>query len=120
MYPQLFCSVEIYPRIYYIFVTRGRFMNVPDKNRGRQRFETTCPAVISVTQRNVMVLSCCSGYMCSMRLDNASRCSFTCNVPEALINVWSLSSGSGGPRFPRSLAALDDLAKDQCQSSHVC
>ena len=54
--------------------------------------------------------------MFSMRLDNASRCSFTCNVPEALFNVWSLSSGSGGPRFPRSLAALDELAKDQCQT----
>jgi hypothetical protein len=66
-----------------------------------------------------MVLSCCSSYMFSMRLDNASRCSFTCNVPEALFNVWSLSSGSGGPRFPRSLAALDELAKDQCQTDDL-
>ena len=86
MYPHFFRRVEIDPRVYYIFVTRGRFMNVPDKDRGRQRFETTCPGVSSVAQDNVMVLSCCSTYMYSMKLDNASRCSFTCKVPEALFN----------------------------------
>ena len=77
MYPKFFRHVDNDPSVFYIFATRGRFMGVPDKTRGRRRFETTCPGVKSVLHENVMVISCCSSYMYTMKLDNASRCSYT-------------------------------------------
>ena len=90
-------------------------MNVPDKSRGHKRFQTTCSIVEDILHNNVMIISCCSSYMYTMRLNTTSRCSWNCKIPEGLFNVWSLSSGSGGSRFPPSLESLNELAIDQCQ-----
>ena len=108
-FPQFFRNVDIDHQIYYVFVTRGKF-----NEARRGRFKTTCPGVASVLP-NVMVLSCCSSYMYSRRLNTSSRCSLECKVPEGLFNVWSQSSGSGGPRFPEFLTRLNEMAIDQCQ-----
>ena len=105
MYPQFFHRVDNDPNTFYIFVTRGKFS---EARRGK--FKTTCPGVKTVAFPNVMVLSCCSSYMYTRRLNTSSRCSLECKIPEGLFNVWSKSSGSGGPRFPDSLTRLNEMA----------
>lgn len=115
IYPKFFDHVDVDPHVYYIFVIRGQLMNVPDKTRGDKAFTTTCPGVHRIIEDNVMVISVCSSHMYSMRLDKTPRCSFSCKVAEGLYNTWSLSSGSGGPRFPSLLSALNTMAIDQCQ-----
>ena len=110
MYPQFFHRVDNDPNTFYIFVTRGKFS---EARRGK--FKTTCPGVKTVAFPNVMVLSCCSSYMYTRRLNTSSRCSLECKVPEGLFNVWSKSSGSGGPRFPEFLTRLNEMAIDACQ-----
>ena len=121
MYPKFFRHVDNHHDVFYIFVTRGDFMKVPDKTRGgrRRRFRTTCPGVSRVLHNNVMVISCCSSYMYSIKLDNTSKCSFSCSVAEGLFNVWSNSSGNGRlglSRFPtQPLERLNSKSEDQCQ-----
>ena len=53
MYPKFFRHVDNNHDVFYIFVTRGDFMKVPDKTRGgRRRFVTTCPGVSRVLHKN--------------------------------------------------------------------
>ena len=69
MYPQFFDHVDRDPAVYYIFVVRGNFSAVPDKRRGDKPFRTTCPGVENVAEDNVMVVSVCSTYLYSARLE---------------------------------------------------
>ena len=120
MYPQFFTRVANDPTVYYVFVVRGMFTAVPDKKR--KPFGTTCPGVSEIRQQNVMVISVCSSYMFSIKINTTPRCSFDCKVSEGLFNLWSLSSGKGLPekqRIPRALSSVDQIAEDACQLDDI-
>ena len=116
MYPQFFNRVSNDPTVYYIFVVRGNFTAIPDKQI--KPFGTTCPGVSEIRDQNVMVISVCSSYMYSIKINTTPRCSFDCPVSEGLFNLWSVSSGYGLPekqRIPRELSSVDQIAEDACQ-----
>ena len=115
-YPAFFSHVDRDPAVFYIFVHRGNFMNIPDKDKGDQRFATTCVGPQSVHDDNVMVVSVCSSYMYTLKLDRP-RCSFKCKISEGLFNAWSVTKGAGSENRFRTpfLSLLSAEAEDQCQ-----
>ena len=72
MYPQFFNRVSNDPTVYYIFVVRGNFTAIPDKQI--KPFGTTCPGVTQIRDQNVMVISVCSSYMYNMKINTTPRC----------------------------------------------
>ena len=86
MYPQFFKRITLDRTVYYIFVVRGGLNAIP--HQSEKRFATTCPGVQEILDANVMVVSVCSSYLNSIKLNNAPRCSFDCKVSEGLFNLW--------------------------------
>ena len=77
-------------------------------------FRTTCEGVQYIEDDNVMVITACSSYMYSQKIQKVAKCAGACVVPEALNNNFDRTRGEG-KRCSDSLDSLNAMAEDMCQ-----